>query len=254
MIKFNPTDLLNVLGKYPVGFVRPEMERPGYYLIGSGTLIKIDGMSGVLTAARVMDEIPTRGIAALTLFKNLDIGQFVEIDMALTDRIILPGADLAFVRLPLPIVGTLAASKPFKDISAPPAPREDGIVLHARFGVPGKWTPDEELSDRTRRRFKLMGTMGKASDDRDVGACDLFTFAPILAEQFAALSSYGGVSGGGVWEVYINAEGEVLERRLVGVTFEEREVERSLVIDCYGPLSIYDLLANEIRESQAVRL
>jgi hypothetical protein len=64
--------------------------------------------------------------------------------------------------------------------------------------------------------------------------------------------SYGGMSGGGLWRVYLEKVGKdviVKERMLYGVAFYQRFLrgKKGLVV-CHGPQSVYGMLVDAIRK------
>jgi hypothetical protein len=86
--------------------------------------------------------------------------------------------------------------------------------------------------------------VGKAAALRTENGFDLFDLAPSLPSP---PSSYGGISGGGIWRTYIDSVGDgrylVRGRRLIDVPFFQLPAaDDSLYLVCHGPKSIYELL------------
>ncbi len=249
---FDCGPLLNLLSTYVVGFTLPD-GRNHYDYIGTGTLVEITGKLGILTAKHVLDVLPTEGEARIALFRNRNIGDFAMLDLAHTTRVSLNDADVGFLTLPAPLSTTLNAYKSFKPLITDAVHTPELPRLAVLLGVPDEWTTNEIVLGGHRRQFHLLGTKGTIIEKRQQGSHDIFTLRPDLADPYAAPKSYGGVSGGGVWLAFISEDGrDVADRRLIGVAYLEREIPgEGLVIDCYGPETIYRDLVNAVAEQAA---
>jgi hypothetical protein len=89
---------------------------------GSGTLARIGPVGGVLTAGHVLRNLPTKGRVGLVRFRQhrTTALQTFTIDMQYVDQLTIwsgeeseAGPDIGFLRLPLPEITTLAATKQF---------------------------------------------------------------------------------------------------------------------------------------------
>lgn len=139
---------------YGVGFVRLN-EIPGTQpvFIGSGTLVVVDGLHGILTADHVLTALPTAGLLGLAFGGPSTPGaNRFAFDCGLAERFrIAPasgddqGPDLGLLALPPDAVSALAARASFYDITrhqaevlAAPRPIEMGgwIIL----GIVDEWT------------------------------------------------------------------------------------------------------------------
>jgi len=232
---------------------------------GSGTLVTVGTIVGILTAAHVVKNLPNRGQVALIGFRgNPTLIQKQTIDMALAEKLVIAdgnggptGPDLGFVRLPMINVGNLQASNSFLNLGV-----RHGIELPARkgwayvdavVGVVAEWTKDVPPARPSTRlkTFELLFGGGTVTSKYQPGDFDLFTFQPEFEEGKEPPTSYGGVSGGGVWRTYFIPDGSnrVIENRLIGVAFYEFPAsDGAKGIICHGPRSIYERAIGKIKE------
>ena len=65
-------------------------------------------------------------------------------------------------------------------------------------------------------------------------------------------TSYEGLSGGGLWRVYFEADrnGQIIvrEKRLLGIAFYQYVSDGKRRIICHGPKSVYEHLINGVLE------
>jgi len=83
---YNPVyDLVN----FTVGFVEPSRENDAdeFANAGSGTLVTVEGIKGILTAAHVVNNLPMGGLQ-LALFSNRDRFDFLPFDR--TTQVVSP--------------------------------------------------------------------------------------------------------------------------------------------------------------------
>jgi hypothetical protein len=265
-LTFNCADVARDLSAFTVGFATLHVHDRTEDAIaaGSGTLVTIGSIAGILTAAHVLQNLPNRGEVALLLFPGNERRlQKQTIDMALADKVMLAaatsgssGPDLGFLRLPEVNIKNLRATNSFFNISD----KRDGVArgqprttyTDAVLGVVEEWTKDAapvRLSTRL-KTFNLLFCGGDVTSKWCAGPYDLCTFTPSFEDGIEPPKSYGGVSGGGLWRVYFEPDGsnKVHERRLIGVAFYEiPDAEGNKRINCHGPLSVYDHLIETIR-------
>ena len=251
------------IAAYTIGFAKVSSDPLGYDVAsaGSGTLVKIGPLSGILTAAHVLEALPTNGPIALVTFNRP--GEPVQrhtirgVWNAVAIRVAENGADgpdIGFMILPELNVSNLNATHTFLKLQPPSNLDEPALAGWDLFaGVVDEWTSELELLQplnqnqplTRRRRFQLLLGGGAVSALRSEGGFDLFDLKPSLDRT---PSSYGGVSGGGVWRYYLGAVGDdrrVLKgKRLIGVPFYQLGEPFHLV--CHGPLSIYERLTKAV--------
>jgi len=110
------------LSNYTVAFFRIE-ETPSTedaVLLGSGTLVEIDGVYGILTAHHVMEVLPKKGDVGFLLFSNLhrytisaDFLGYIKVARELIES---DGPDLAVIILPPANLGQIKALKSFYNL------------------------------------------------------------------------------------------------------------------------------------------
>jgi hypothetical protein len=232
---------------------------------GSGILVTVGAVAGILTAAHVVKNLPDRGQLALMRFpSNPALIQKQTIDMAMAEKLVIAdgyggptGPDLGFVRLPMVNVGNLRASNSFLNLGVRHAvelPAHKGeACVDAVVGVVAEWTkelPPARPSTRM-KSFELLFCAGTVTSKYQSGEFDLCTFQPDFEEGKEPPKSYGGVSGGGLWRTYFIPDGSnhVIENRLVGIAFYEfPSADGPKGIICHGPRSIYERAIGKIKE------
>jgi hypothetical protein len=255
------------LGHYTVGFVRPNMTRAEP--LGSGTLVSIGRIDGILTAAHVWDDIlrrrskenldelgllqfPIRSKQSQRLRLKLD---YVDVEMIgsspFDDEF---GPDLAFVRLPIAIANALRANSSFanfdKQIATAFASVPVGVKVHdAVVGVVAGWQNDTiDDGELIITPIEALHNVGTAKPISPSNGFDRMQFVPLPATDFKLPKSYGGTSGGGLWRALTNDENVYFEKRLMGVAFYEKQDDAgTIVVICHGPKSVYVKLAEQIR-------
>ncbi len=262
------------LSHYSVGFVIPRSEGDTVVGIlgGSGTLVSIDDVEGVLTAEHVVRLLQNRGLAGAILSKH---PQEIECVFKLSDcrdfsysakpNCPAGGPDLSFLMLPPDVTATLRARKSFYNLSKrcdpmlehPPS-REIGFW--AINGIAEEWTtetPSQIGPGRTKVfNGRLLAPL-RGMEWRTSGDFDYFSFKPVYNDGYGGPHSFGGYSGGGIWQLIIpRKEGAptVTDRHLMGVAFYQSDLkvqgeERSREVICHGRESIYRRLVGQVREN-----
>jgi hypothetical protein len=224
-------------------------------LRGSGTLVDIGGNLGILTAQHVVEAIPENGEVGLVLSKQLH--NFKVRTEAVT-RVLIgkgdkedEGPDLGFILLPHVVLGQVKALKSFYNIGKRRErilnePVENDVGVWCISGFPDEYTRQEAPSqgfDEIKCFFGLCG-FGGVSKFWDSGDFDYFDFDVYYNEKNEPPQSFGGVSGGGLWQVIIarDTHGNLLVGELVlsGVTFYQSfPVGRRCILRGHGTKSIY---------------
>ncbi len=139
---------------YLIGIVRIiETERKeDAVLIGSGTLVDINGTLGILTAHHVIDALPSHGNLGFIVSEQLhrpliEAQALVNISIAKGSNPSI-GPDLGFIKLPHTIIGLLKARRSFYNLSKnrerilhkPPA---NNLGLWCLSGIPDEKTLTE---------------------------------------------------------------------------------------------------------------
>lgn len=257
------------IANFTVGFCKlsEHSEEPDAVPAGSGTLVTLGSISGILTAAHVLKKLPCQGDIGLAQFPNRPpSGHMQKINMAHAEKVIIAadmrgptGPDLGFLRLQTVDVQNLKTTGNFVNLGKmggtvraseqPAPPYVDAVV-----GVVAEWTndPPPKRPSTRRKEFALLFGCGTVVSKRTVNGFDLCDFEVSYPDDLGPPSSYGGMSGGGLWRVYFEVDGNgqnlVRENRLVGVAFYQYPCEGKQRIVCHGPRSVYRHLVHAMFE------
>jgi hypothetical protein len=234
----------------------PEKPQPRLRLIGSGTLVEIEGTHYILTAAHVWHE--TRGAEKIGLVLTENQSSFmiprdsICAEELWNGQISEWGPDIALLRLATAFVPTITAHKSFLNLarqkeslaSCPPV-TENG--LWAVTGMVGEFSefqahPQAKIIEGHVHGSAFITSVQQAHQR---GEYDYFDLGANL-QLPGAPSSFGGVSGGGLWEVKLSMtkskEISWNEKRYFrGVAFWQSEVsDDHRMIRCHGPKSIFE--------------
>jgi hypothetical protein len=225
---------------------------------GSGTLVTVGSLHGILTAAHVLDNLPAKGQVGLVTLAN-DPSQFQKqvITMEHTDSVLMRGAifdrkgpDLGFLRLPQESIGWLAAKNSFYNLSRH---RSDMLAgkeptnshVDSLTGMIHELTTEPPAGKPKVRRISFTAIFCGANlcALRYLINYELYYFQLTNDLGFAMPQSFEGTSGGSAWRVYVAEKdgGTILvERRLVGVPFYQSLThDKKREITCHGPTGIY---------------
>jgi hypothetical protein len=250
------------IAPFSIGFVKlklvdgAEDAAPG----GSGALVSIGSIYGILTAAHVLEALPHHGEVGLVRFESNHAIQKQTLDMALTDRLLIretgsdaEGPDLGFLRLASPQLATLNATNVFFNLSK----RERSVLGHEHpssqyfegvSGIVAEWTIDHQGL----KGFRGLFGVGCVSGTRERNGYDLVDFETKRGDNSKAPFNFQGMSGGALWRVYITNDGNgqpfVTDKRIFGVAFHQSDsVDGARTITCHGPKSVYGALIQAIR-------
>jgi hypothetical protein len=273
-VEVDTKEFSEVIGDSTVGFLRLSVVagKEGADSAGTGVLVSVGKVHGVLTAAHVINALPKSGNVGLVTFQKFArLPHKLQIDMSLTGTICFSapewgqnGPDIGFLRLPEDVVGTLKARCLFRNLD----------IGEARFQdrpVPSSYSMDAlagVLDERTQtvapasspvaitREFEARFQIGNITPIPEVDGFDRCTFVAALADLLPHPASYEGTSGGGLWRVYFDFDAEkkpyVVEHRLVGIAyFQSSPICDKRVIFGHGPRSIYVNIKNEIKAKWA---
>jgi hypothetical protein len=188
---------------------------------GSGALVSVGSIYGILTAAHVLEALPDHGEVGLVRFTSNPTIQKQTLDMSFTDRLLIyeagsdaEGPDLGFLRLASPQVATLNATNVFFNLSK----REDSVLgrehpsteyFEGVSGIVAEWSIDHQAGEAGFHRLKgfrgLFG-VGYVSGTRERNGYDLVDFETKHGENSKAPFNYQGTSGGALWRVYITKD------------------------------------------------
>lgn len=259
------------VGLYTVGLVKINNQRAiqDADLGGSGSLVQVDSVHGIITAAHVVENLPSHGEVGLVRFpKNRPKApQRHLLDMRFCEFITLgaepfnaTGPDLGFIRLAPEDVEILKARgnvfynivsrKDFILQSYPPTK----IYFDCISGAIHEFTKDLP-SGGLPVNIKLFNTIflpGLTSNMRTVDGFDLIDFEVNYSESPGLPSSFGGMSGGALWRVFCTKDAgsniSFVDAWLYGITFYQSSVsEKKRFIAIHGPNSVYKKLLDKIQ-------
>ena len=256
------TDSAKLIARYTIGFLKLStinQEEDAKYA-GSGVLVSVGNMLGVLTAAHVLDVLPKDGPVGLVDFSGLF--QKIIMPMKATKRFSMGnfpwsenGPDIAFLLLPIEFADILKGKLSFLNL----------ILARDNFNAD---------SNKTAQFFDVaLGGLGRLEEGtRDVKASvpnykskivegralfgntapkaphvgmDLLQFTPEQSVDFTSPKSFEGISGGGLWRIYLDLDEaknvKCNSPQLIGIAFyqlDEGTIKHSIV--CHGPKSIYE--------------
>lgn len=262
-------DAAKGISDFVIGFVRLYETESGQdaELAGSGTLVQVDDRHGILTAYHVLDYLRNTkeiGLILATRFEPSLHSPMLKAEVLRPLKIAQgrkqsEGPDLGLLILPEADVGLLKAKKSFYNLSRyrervldnPPAHNE-GIWFLCGFA--GELT-SELLPERGYARVKVFwGDCGVGWVDREycVGEFDYFEFEARYGGINEPPQSFGGFSGGGLWQVPLirTPAGALKPKELLlsGVAFyQSARTEERRLIKCHGRRSVY------LHATQAVR-
>jgi len=234
----------------------PEKLQPRLRLIGSGTLVEIEGTHYILTAAHVWHA--TRGVEQIGLVLTDQQSSFMMPRDSICAKELWNGEvsewgpDIALLKLAPPVILTITARKSFLNLarqkeartSCPPA-TENG--LWAVTGMVGEFSEFQAHPEARTIEGHVHGT-AFFSSVQQVHQRDGYDYFDLGANlQLPGVpSSFGGVSGGGLWEIKLSMTNskEISwdeKRYFRGVAFWQSEVsDGHRMIRCHGPKSIFE--------------
>ena len=201
-------------------------------LVGTGTLVTVNDVHYILTAAHVWNKVQQRGsMLGLTLAEGIDHEFLIpnenivafgpEYNPASIDW----GPDLAFLRIPTDRLGTIKSHRNFYNLSLErPGGPLDCVKTNAVIGTPG------ELAEHWPRYAVLQVTAFFLETNPRRSTRGQFDYLEYTVDlNFPGVpSNFGGVSGGGLWELFLyfcekTQKIEIIER-LIGVGYAQTPI------------------------------
>ena len=227
--------------------------------IGSGTLVNVGQVFGILTAQHVADGLTQDSRLGLTIGPEGDEHAFqLPISEARIVEIAAPvnkeyGPDLAFITIPQPYLGTVKSYKSFVDLSADQAYLlDDPPTLDSGLwfvcGCPSRMTRrvPSERGFREVIEFRLLCGTGPAGSTFVKGDFDYIDMQLNLRAAPNLPRTYRGMSGGGLWQVLIRREASGMfsasRYLLSGVVYYQTElVDERRALRSHGRRSVYQV-------------
>lgn len=235
-------------------------------LQGSGVLVSAGGTRAILTAQHVLKTLPRSGRIPLFLQRtgephSIDTAglAFLDIARGREDHV---GPDLAALVLAPQIGASIAAKKLFFNLDLPRAKALEGLP-DLRDGV---WCAQGFLDERgvvaadpadgvATKYFYNFSGLGGPDQTQELDGYDYFEF-PVSAEsRDGAPRSWGGMSGGGLWQVPLKQKGEdvvPLAPILSGILFYQHPTTETVSgVRAHGRRSVYEIAYAAITASEA---
>ena len=237
---------------------------------GSGTLVTIGSIQGILTAAHVLDALPNEGEIAIILFSQSP-AQFKRsvINMSHTSKLAIRsdneqsrwGPDLGFLRLAPNDAASLSAVASFYNLTkhADEVLGSGANLLAPHFvdAVTGIVHERTKVLEPARGRqatcFEGIFVGGQSGVPEHVEDYDLVDFTVTNKPDFPLPASFEGTSGGALWRFFYDLKDEqpvILARRLLGVPFWQSTANGNRILTCHGPQSVYSKLVAAVMKEQ----
>ena len=259
-------EISEYIGDFTVFLVKSTKDENGRLdkaLAGSGTLISVGNVRAILTADHVLDYIANEkdiGLAFPCRFESQkNHVQLMILEMEYVRSLTIKrgpikseGPDLGILVLPEIDANRIGLKGSFYNLinrqnrmlKSPPSAVDSGNWILS--GAAGEWTkdlPPEQHYSRV-KQFRGCAGLGIVTAAYAVGDYDILDFEAKHISGYQGPKSFGGFSGGGLWEVLLDKKDEgfeVLDKFLSGVAFYQSNIEkdRSQFIRCNGRRSIY---------------
>ncbi len=243
---------------YSIGLfaVKASPQGDALRLAGSGTLVLIDGIHYILTALHVWhDVLKVSNQLGVTLREIVDHRHLIDISTIVpigpvqgpqwTER----GPDIVLLRIPDVYVGAIKAFKVFYNLSndEPAPPPGNSLQTWFLMGVPGctgTYTQNHASVEHIGAEVGFLNS--KIDEPWDL--CDVNFNASFLPPP----KSVGGMSGGGLWKIFLHdaptSDGFDCVEVLAGVAFWQFALDgTNRKVRCHGTESLRKLksLVNE---------
>lgn len=255
-----PTSLIEAfrehISLYSIAFLRIEGthgQRP--LLLGSGTLVAVGDKRAILTARHVVAKLPKKGRLPVLVSRTFEMEsldtqglRFLQLPPGPDDA---SGPDLGAVVLAPAIAGTIGARKSFYPLDL----SRERLLNDPPDLDQGVWFINGYLDERTSVRPDPSGRGGTTFFYNFSGAgrprpiiqndChDYFAFPVSQSDRQMAPKSFGGMSGGSLWQVVTGRDDarELIAKDyfLSGVVFyQEPTTDVQCGVKCHGRLSVY---------------
>jgi hypothetical protein len=250
--KFDEADFKLAIAASTIGLMKyvDRDGQPDALPAGTGTLVSVGEVFGLLTAAHVLSELPLSGPVGIVRFIRMK-QENPHLMMSQTDRISFGRgqSDLAFLRLPEDVVGSLKAGNTFVDLLS----RRTAFVEDQKSdpyflciaGIIAELTRPLPEGSQFRVGKGVTAALTSVEIDEGVEPEEGVVHVRPNIHDSDRPGSYGGTSGGGLWRCYVDRD---LQRAkgvaLAGVAFRQSGDRRT--ISCVGPVPIYGELIDRV--------
>jgi hypothetical protein len=261
-----PQELLMDISKtvrfHTMAFMRADVSNQ--QLLGSGVLVSAGGVRAILTAHHVLDVLPTSGRIGVFLTPG---GAPESIDVSGTTFLRIAcgvqageGPDLGAIVLAPSIASAIAAKKTFVNLDLL---REVVLRTQPHVHDDGTWfaqgyLEEESVVERNGARidFFLHNFTGVGAPDMiaNIGEHDYVDFLVSYEARHTMPRSWGGMSGGGLWQVLLrDAGGRINYDRpvLAGILFYQHPTSADTCgVKGHSWRSVYDVAFSAIAKCQ----
>lgn len=257
----------HILHSYSTGIVKITFHQDhGEHgqLIGSGTFVSVGDCSGILTVQHVVELVDEPCEIGLILVEGTHRPtinrQYLEILEIAKPRVRGEGPDLAFIRLPDHKAREVAHYKHFYNLGFDrdemlQNPPERKAAVWFVCGIPDEWTTDSPPEGGFLQVKSFYGECGAGGANRvyTKGRYDYVDSWVEYKDDARLPSTFGGISGGGLWQVPYSAgppeEIEPERYLLAGVPFAQSPIQAGIrSIICHGWRSVYDQAYSAIEQ------
>jgi hypothetical protein len=222
-----------------VGFLKVSEDNRDASPIGTGTFARLGKTSGIITAGHVLEALP-EGNAGLVRFPSVEPAlQNFRLDLDHTDRIVDwngqngDAPDIGFLKIPeLDARSLEAKGAVFYNLAlvrnfVPSKPGHQMAKAYAVVGVVGEWTEEGPAMQAKGKKKIIGGLFGAAKEVQQLTENEIelieatvdYTTGPKVPK------SYGGVSGGALWELHVELDEQKsvvkVNKKLHGIAFRQ---------------------------------
>jgi hypothetical protein len=237
---------------FSVGFLKSAEDGQVRLPAGTGTFAQLGKTYGIVTAGHVLKKLK-QGTIGLVRFPSIEPAlQNYRLNLDHTERVVLwngkdaEAPDLAFLKIPeLDASNLQAQGSVFYNLGrernfSASKPNHRMAKAYAVVGVVGEWTEEGPAMQAKGKKLIVGGLFGAAKNRHEFkeGETDLVEVAVDYEAGPKIPKSYGGVSGGALWELHVELDEEEkvvsVNKKLHGVAFRQSE-DHSLIVSNAAP-------------------
>jgi hypothetical protein len=267
-----PTEQISrATSHFTIGFARLSVVDRVEYAesAGSGTLVTIGGLHGILTAAHVLTNLQDLGKVGIILHggkpdqfqrQAINLKHVPEPVLLRADAFGQSGPDLGFTTLPREALGWLTAKASFYSLTkrrADVLSNQHPTKSHAEVivGIVDELTETAPNDDPALRRVLFSTLFGPVRMNAlrylPGRTLNYFKLQGEPDPVFSFPNSFEGVSGGAVWRFYVTEDTDgsikLADSRLIAVPFfQNHDAEGNRQIVCHGAYDIYGKLVDQV--------
>jgi hypothetical protein len=234
-------------------------------LLGSGVLVSVGTRKAILTAHHVLEVLPTRGRIGMFLGQStqppsIDTAgiSIMKIARGRDDSI---GPDIGVVLLAPNIAASIGAKKSFfnlktrreQQLNAPPDIR-NGVWFAQGFLEERTLVATDPVEVGNTKYFYNFTGMAEPKAGQEIDGYDYFELPFSHEERSVAPVSWGGMSGGGLWQVQLKRRDGTLTHMppvLSGIMFYQHPTTDTICsVRGHGKRTIYDVVYSQIEERE----